>query len=216
MRHVALQQRNRITVPHQVLPSRKPGDEHSKRLIEARKTENREDRAMTKSTARKSTEFVNPFEAFFQTGQDAQDTMQKFIDEGAARCQSAFASMPGQVAGFDGYLGDAAEANKANVEAVLAAGAVCGKGWSEINAEWMAFSSRMIEGTLASSKAAFGAKTLQEAIEMQSIQAKSDFEKVMAQNAKVGELATKVAQEAAAPISARVAATMETLNKTTA
>lgn len=171
---------------------------------------------MTKSTASKSTEFVNPFAAFFQTGQDAQDAIQKIFDEGAARCQSALSSMPGQAGGFEGNLGDAAEANKANVEAMLAAGAVYGKGWSEINAEWMAFSSRMIEGSLASSKAALGAKTLQEAVEMQSVQAKNDFEKVMAQNAKVGELATKVAKEAAEPISARVAAAMETLNKAAA
>lgn len=168
---------------------------------------------MTKSSAKKTVEFANPFEAFFQTGQDA---MQKFIDEGVERYQSALSAMPGQATGFEGYYGDAAEANKANFEAVMAAGAVCGKGWSEINAEFLAFSKQMIEGNVASSQATFGAKTLQEAIEMQSVQAKSNFDKVMAQNAKVGEMATKVAKETAEPINARVAATMETLNKATA
>ena len=168
---------------------------------------------MTKSTGKKTADFVNPFEDFFKSGQDA---MQQFVTTGTERYESMLGQFSGQTAGIDGVYGDAAETGKANFEAVVAASTAYGKGWGQINAEWVAFSKELIEGSLATSKAAMGAKTLQEALELQGAQVKNNFDKVMSQNAKLGEMATKVAQDSAEPINARVAATMETLNKAAA
>ena len=168
---------------------------------------------MSKSTTKKTAEFVNPFEDFFKSGQDA---MEKFVSAGTERYESVLAQFREQAGSFETVYGDAAEANKANIEAVIAAGAAYSKGLGEINAECMAFSKELIEGNLATSKAAFNAKTLAEAFELQGQQAKSNFDKVMSQNAKIGEMATKVAKESAEPINSRVAATMETFNKAAA
>lgn len=168
---------------------------------------------MTKSTTTQSAEFANPFESFFRSG---QETMQSFIKEGMERYENAMSSVAGQAGGFNGSYGDAAEAGKANLEAAMAAGAVYGKGWSEINAQWMAFSKEFLEVNLASSKAAFGAKSPQEAIDLQGRLAKDNFDKTLAQNAKFGELATKVAKDSVEPINARVAASMEKWNKAAA
>lgn len=168
---------------------------------------------MTKSTTAKSTEFVNPFESFFRSGQEA---MQSFFKEGMAGYENAMSSVAGQGGDFNGYYGDAAEAGKANLEAMLAAGAVCGKGWSELNAQWLGFSKQLLEDNLAGFKAAFGAKSVHEALDLQGRLAKDNLEKVLAQNAKLGELATKVATESVEPINARVAAGMEKWNQAAA
>jgi len=108
---------------------------------------------------------------------------------------------------------DAAKMGKDQVEACVTAGSVATKGFETINAEVMAFTKTQIEDQISAAKAMMGAKTLQELIELQNGFAKSAFEAYTAHTTKLSEVATKVAQDAFAPINAQVQASVEKLVK---
>jgi phasin family protein len=80
------------------------------------------------------------------------------------------------------------------------AGAAYGKGLEAIGGEWMSFAKKMLDGNVQVTKAALGAKSLNEALDLQSSFARRSYDGLLAQSTKVGELATKVAQDAAEPI----------------
>lgn len=99
---------------------------------------------------------------------------------------------------------DMAEFNKGTVDAIVTAGNVAAKGIEAINAEVLAFSKTSLEDSLAATKAVMSAKTLNEFVELQSKFAKASLDTYLQQTAKLGELGTKLAQDAFGPINARV------------
>jgi phasin family protein len=109
------------------------------------------------------------------------------------------------VKGYD----DAAKFSKTNVDAIVAAGNVATKGAETINAEVLAFAKSQYEDNLAATKALFGAKTLQELIELQNDFAKTAFEAYAAHATKLSEVTAKVAQDTFAPINAQVQVAVE-------
>lgn len=127
----------------------------------------------------------------------ASEGYQKAAD--AARKQGAQAS---KVA-FDGY-GDFASAGKENIEAVVKSGAVMVKGMEILSHEIMAFAKASIEGNMAATKAVLGAKSVNEAVDLQAQFARRSFDQAMAESAKLTEMSIKMTNEAVAPIQARV------------
>jgi phasin family protein len=116
---------------------------------------------------------------------------------------------------FQGY-GELADSSKQNMEAWNDASAAYGKGMEAISGQWMNFAKQMLDSNVQATKAILGAKSLNEAMEMQSEYARGSFDGMMAQGTKVGELATKVAQEAAEPINAQFTASVEKWRKNAA
>lgn len=110
-------------------------------------------------------------------------------------------------------LESAMAAGKDQVDAFVTAGNVAAKGFETINAEVIAYSKSQFEDQVSAAKALMGAKTLQEFIELQNDYAKSAFEAYTAYSTKLSEVATKVAQDAFAPINAQVQATVEKMVK---
>jgi phasin family protein len=104
---------------------------------------------------------------------------------------------------------DLAASGKETMEAWNAAGTAYGKGMEAIGGELMNFAKRMMESNVEATKAVLGAKSLNEAMDLQSEFAHNSFEGMMTQGTKVGELATKVAQDTAEPISAQFTASVE-------
>ena len=103
--------------------------------------------------------------------------------------------------------------NKDNVDAVMKSGAIVAKGCEAIGQEVMAFAKASIEANVATAQALFGAKTLREAVELQTEFTRKAFDDMMAESAKLGEMSVKLANDAARPLQARVNVTVETMMK---
>jgi phasin family protein len=103
--------------------------------------------------------------------------------------------------------------NRQTVEAMVVAGTAATKGIETLSAENLAFAKARFDETVGNAKAMFGARTLQEVVELQTDISRSAFDAFMSQTTKVGEMAAKLAQEAFAPINAQIQAAVEKMAK---
>jgi phasin family protein len=106
------------------------------------------------------------------------------------------------VKGYDHLLGY----SKETVEAYVKAANAAGKGVETIHGEMYAFSKHSIEESIAVTKAVLGAKSVHEAIEVQTDFAKTQFDAYVGQMTKLTQLFTVTSKEAFAPLQGRVQA----------
>jgi phasin family protein len=99
--------------------------------------------------------------------------------------------------------------SKKNLEAVIASVTAATKGAESLGALAVAYSKKSMEDQVAAAKSLAGAKSVQEAIELQTSFTKSAFEAYVAEVTKMSETVTASMKEAAAPISERVTAFVE-------
>jgi phasin family protein len=104
--------------------------------------------------------------------------------------------------------------SKENVEAALKATTTYTKAVEQMNSEVMDFSKRQIEDGMAAWKAVMGAKTVQEAWEVQSDYTKSAMDAYVAQFTKLNEMFLSTAKTAAEPVNARIHAFAEIVKET--
>jgi len=109
-----------------------------------------------------------------------------------------------------------AKFNKETAEAMVNAGNLAVKGVEEVNSEMLAFAQTQVEDSVAATKAVFGAKTMQEAFELQANFAKTHLDAYVAQTTKIGEMMTRTTQLAFEPINSRYASVAEKFTKTAA
>jgi phasin family protein len=153
---------------------------------------------------------ANPFEAVIYA---SKEQVEKAITASTEALEKAFSMSKERFDAVAKGVDDAAKLSKDQVEAYVTAGNVATKGLETINAEVMAFTKTQVEDQISAAKAMMGAKTLQELIELQNGFAKSAFEAYTAHTTKLSEVATKVAQDAFAPINAQVQAAVEKMVK---
>ncbi len=99
--------------------------------------------------------------------------------------------------------------SKKNLEALVASVTAATKGAEELGAQTMAFQKKAFEDQVAAAKSLAGAKSVQEAVELQTAFAKSAMEAYLAQFGKVSETVAASFKETAKPINERVAAVVE-------
>lgn len=99
--------------------------------------------------------------------------------------------------------------SKKNLEAVVASVTAATKGAEELGAETMAFAKKSFEDQVAAAKSLAGAKSVQEAVELQTAFAKTALEGYLAQFGKVSELFAASVKETVKPLNERVAAAVE-------
>lgn len=104
---------------------------------------------------------------------------------------------------------DLSKFSKENLDAYVAAGTTVAKGFETISKAWVAFTQETFEAGAQVAKALLSAKTLREAVDVQTDFAKTTFDKLVAEGTKVSEISVKVANEAAEPLNARFNATIE-------
>ena len=109
---------------------------------------------------------------------------------------------------FKGYE-EIAAFGKANIDAMIQANTVFSKGLEAISKEFIALTQAHLESSAAAAKAIFAAKTLKDVVELNAEFHKANFDKLVANSTKLGELGTKVATDTFAPISARVTSVVE-------
>ena len=142
-----------------------------------------------------------------------KDTYEAAIKASTEAAAKAFNMSKDRVEAVVKSYDDVATFGKDNVEAIMAAGNAATKGVEALNAEFLAFSKSAMEDSIAAAKAAMGAKTLQDLIELQTDFAKTSFDSYLQQSSKFGEMAARVAQDTFQPINARVQAAVEKLVK---
>lgn len=147
---------------------------------------------------------------FEDVGAKGTEFVQKGYDQvlGATREQFEKAS----VSAFKAYE-DFSKFQKDNYDAYVAASSIFAKGAENVGKAWMSLTQEALENAATTAKALLGAKTLREAVDLQSDFAKSNFDKLVAESTKLSELSVKVANEAFAPLNARVNVAVEKMLK---
>lgn len=108
-------------------------------------------------------------------------------------------------------LNDANSYSKKNLEAVVASVTAATKGAEALSAQAVAYSKKSFEDNVAAAKTLAGAKSFQEAVELQSTFAKSAMEAYMAEMGRVSEIFQASIKDAVKPLNERVTATVERL-----
>ena len=94
---------------------------------------------------------------------------------------------------------------KENMEAYMKAATTMTKAFEQINVEVMTFSKQQMEDGMSAFKAVLGARSFQEAWEVQSDFAKTALDSYISQASKLNELWLSSAKQAAEPLNARFA-----------
>jgi phasin family protein len=106
-------------------------------------------------------------------------------------------------------LNDVNAHSKKNLEAVVASVTAATKGAEALGAQAMAYSKAAVEEQVSAAKALAGAKSVQEAVELQTAWAKSALESYMAQVGKMGETVAASVKDSMKPLNERVTAMVE-------
>jgi phasin family protein len=101
--------------------------------------------------------------------------------------------------------------SKKNLEALIASMTAAAKGAETVGTRAMAFSKKSMESQIAAAKALSAAKSIQEAVELQTGFAKTAFESYVAEVNEISEITSTSVKEAISPINERVTALVERL-----
>ena len=99
--------------------------------------------------------------------------------------------------------------SKKNLEALVASMTAAAKGAETMGARAMAFSKKSVEGQVAAAKALTAAKSIQEAVELQTGFAKTAFETYVAEVTEISEITSASVKSVMSPINERVTALVE-------
>ena len=134
------------------------------------------------------------------------ETMKATVDQFAAAGNQAFKdNVEKSLTALNEFNGQA----KQNLEALVASATAATKGAEAVSAQTIAFSKQAFEDQVAAAKQMAGAKSVQEAFELQTAWAKSAFESYIANFGKLTETLTESVKETAKPLNERVAAVVE-------
>jgi phasin family protein len=100
--------------------------------------------------------------------------------------------------------------SKRNLEAVVASVTAASKGAETLGAQALAFSKKAAEDHMAAAKTLSGAKSLQEAVELQTAYAKTFLDSYLAELNRWSDTVSGSVKESMRPINERVSAVVET------
>jgi phasin family protein len=115
--------------------------------------------------------------------------------------------------GFFRAAEEAAEFGRGNLEAVTRSAQLWTAGAQDLARQYMAVAQGLTDHALEGAKALAAVKSLQEAANVQSSYAKAALERAVSESAKLQEATFKLAEQAYAPLTARVTVAMEKLGK---
>jgi phasin family protein len=105
-----------------------------------------------------------------------------------------------------------AQFQQGNIEAMMKSSQVLATGLQDLGKHVAATSQANFEEAVATFRQLTTVKSLREAIELQTSFAKTSLEKAMAESGKLTETGLKLAEQVAAPLTARVNAAVETFS----
>lgn len=162
-----------------------------------------------------------PIEAAIDASKETVETVEEIVKAGSQAAsvgyERAAALTRDQVektskAVFKGY-GDFASLGQDNLDAVVKSGDVVAKGFETLSKGMMDFARVSFEGNVEATNAILGAKTLSDLVDLQTKYTRRNLDQFLAESTKLTELTVKVANEAFAPIKARVDVAVEKMVK---
>ncbi len=103
--------------------------------------------------------------------------------------------------------------SQANMEAMMQASKIFAAGLQDITKGVAASNKASIEESVAFTKSLFGVKSIKEAMDMQSNFARLSIEKAVSESNKVTDASVRLAEEAVAPLTARLSVAVEKFGK---
>ena len=140
----------------------------------------------------------------------SQETLQKNFDQAIEMSKGNFEKQTQSVMKSYDEINKLAQAN---YEAMNKSLGLFSKGFEEVSKAWAAFTQSSIDATVAYSKDAMAAKTVNELVDMNSTFSKAQLDAFVSESAKISEMTVKTTNEAIAPLKARVEKTVETFAK---
>jgi phasin family protein len=104
--------------------------------------------------------------------------------------------------------------SKQNLEAVVASVTAATKGAENLGAHTIAYSKKTLQDNVAAAKSLSAARSVQEAIELQTAWAKATTEAYLAQMSAASEIVATSLKETVTPLNARVTAAVEKFQAT--
>ncbi len=105
-----------------------------------------------------------------------------------------------------------AQFSQGNVEAFVKSSQILASGWQDLSKLFAANAKASLDESISTFKALSSVKSLKEAFDLQTSFARTSLEKAVSESGKITEHSLKVAEQAFAPISARVNAAVETFS----
>lgn len=133
-----------------------------------------------------------------------KNTVDQFTTAGNVAFKDAVEKSLAQLNDFNSH-------SKKNLEAVIASVTASTKGVEALSAEAMAYSKKAVEDQVAIAKSLSGAKSIQEAVELQTTYAKSALDAYIAGVSKMSDIMTASVKDSMKPLNERVTAAVERL-----
>ena len=162
-----------------------------------------------------ATETLKAAETFKATAEKVNANTEQYTPAtGPAAAAAAGATATAFKGGIEKSLAGLNEINaqsKRNLEAVVASATAAAKGAEVLGTQTMAFSKSAVEKHVEAAKALTGARSFQEAVELQSAYAKSAMETYMAEMTRATETLSATVKDTLRPLNERATAVIETL-----
>jgi phasin family protein len=100
-----------------------------------------------------------------------------------------------------------------NLEAVVKSGQIWATGWQDLSKQFASQAQSNLDEGLSVIRALAGVKSLKEAIDLHTNFARTAFEKALAESGRFTESSIKLAEQASAPLTARVTAAVEAFSR---
>ena len=99
--------------------------------------------------------------------------------------------------------------SQGNFEAMMKAGQIWAAGVQDLHKTFAATAQAQVEAAIGTMKAMSGVKSIKEAMDLQTTLARASMETAMAETGKLTDASVKLAEQALAPITARVTLAVE-------
>ena len=142
------------------------------------------------------------------TVKTASDKMKSTVEQYATAVNQAFKD---NVEKGLAALNDMNAHSKKNLEAMVASTTAATKGAEALGAQFMAYGKAALDHHVAATKALTSARSVQEAIELQTTYAKSALESYIAEMNKATETVSTTMKDAVRPLNERATATVEAI-----
>jgi phasin family protein len=103
--------------------------------------------------------------------------------------------------------------SQGNIEAFVKAGQIWTTGLQDLSKHFVASAKESLDDSIATFKAISTAKSLKDALDLQTAYARSTLEKTMAESGKLTDASFKLTEQALAPLTARVTVAVEKFSK---
>jgi hypothetical protein len=150
-------------------------------------------------------------------GQASAQATKKIVDETAtqtrATMEKGMEQMTKTAEGFFKAAEEAAEFGRGNLEAMTKSAQLFAVGFQDIGKQMFAVSQALTDHALESAKALAAVKSVKEAADIQAAFARASMERSMSEAAKLQEATFKLAEQAYAPLTARMTLAVEKFGK---